>query len=47
VTHARRQGDGNRADAAVLVDATIIRGVLLPASMKLLGDWNRYLPRRL
>ncbi|HKD33455.1 MAG TPA: MMPL family transporter, partial [Gaiellaceae bacterium] len=30
---------------AVLVDATIIRGVLLPASMKLLGDWNWYLPR--
>ncbi len=33
--------------AAVLIDATIIRGVLLPASMKLLGDWNWYLPRRL
>ena len=32
---------------AVLVDATIIRGVLLPASMKLLGDWNWWLPRRL
>jgi RND superfamily putative drug exporter len=30
---------------AVLIDATIIRGVLLPASMKLLGDWNWYLPR--
>jgi putative drug exporter of the RND superfamily len=30
---------------AVLVDATIIRGVLLPATMKLLGDWNWYLPR--
>jgi RND superfamily putative drug exporter len=29
---------------AVLIDATIIRGVLLPASMKLLGDWNWYLP---
>ncbi|MGH2972601.1 MAG: MMPL family transporter, partial [Gaiellaceae bacterium] len=33
--------------AAVLLDATIIRGVLLPATMKLLGDWNWYLPRRL
>jgi len=32
---------------AVLIDATIIRGVLLPAAMKLLGDWNWYLPRRL
>ena len=30
---------------AVLIDATIIRGVLLPASMKLLGDWNWYLPK--
>jgi uncharacterized membrane protein YdfJ with MMPL/SSD domain len=30
--------------AAVLIDATIVRGVLLPASMKLLGDWNWYLP---
>jgi uncharacterized membrane protein YdfJ with MMPL/SSD domain len=28
----------------VLIDATIVRGVLLPASMKLLGDWNWYLP---
>jgi uncharacterized membrane protein YdfJ with MMPL/SSD domain len=30
--------------AAVLIDATIVRGVLLPAVMKLLGDWNWYLP---
>jgi RND superfamily putative drug exporter len=33
--------------AAVLIDATLIRGVLLPASMQLLGEWNWYLPRRL
>jgi len=33
--------------AAVLIDATVIRGVLLPATMKLLGEWNWYLPRRL
>jgi uncharacterized membrane protein YdfJ with MMPL/SSD domain len=32
---------------AVLIDATIIRGVLLPATMKLLGEWNWYMPRRL
>ena len=32
---------------AILLDATIVRGVLLPASMKLLGDWNWYLPRSL
>jgi uncharacterized membrane protein YdfJ with MMPL/SSD domain len=30
---------------AVLIDATIVRAVLLPASMKLLGDRNWYLPR--
>ncbi len=30
--------------AAVLIDATIVRAVLLPASMKLLGDRNWYLP---
>ena len=30
---------------AVLLDATVIRGVLLPATMKLLGEWNWYLPR--
>src|SRR5918994_231612 len=32
---------------AILIDATIVRGVLLPAFMKLLGDWNWYLPRSL
>ena len=32
---------------AVLIDATIVRAVLLPATMKLLGDWNWFLPRRL
>jgi RND superfamily putative drug exporter len=30
---------------AILIDATVIRAVLLPASMKLLGSWNWYLPR--
>jgi uncharacterized membrane protein YdfJ with MMPL/SSD domain len=30
---------------AVLIDATIVRGVLLPAAMQLLGDWNWYLPK--
>ena len=29
---------------ALLIDATIIRSVLLPATMKLLGRWNWYLP---
>jgi len=32
---------------AVILDATVIRGVLLPATMKLLGTWNWYLPRSL
>ena len=32
---------------AVLLDATLIRGVLLPASMKLLGERNWWLPRGL
>ena len=31
--------------AAALIDATLVRGVLLPATMKLLGDWNWYLPK--
>jgi RND superfamily putative drug exporter len=31
--------------AAVLIDATIVRAILLPAAMKLLGDRNWYLPR--
>jgi uncharacterized membrane protein YdfJ with MMPL/SSD domain len=31
--------------AAVLIDATVIRGVLLPAVMALLGERNWYLPR--
>jgi putative drug exporter of the RND superfamily len=30
--------------AAILIDATVIRGVLLPATMKLLGERNWYLP---
>jgi uncharacterized membrane protein YdfJ with MMPL/SSD domain len=31
--------------AAVLIDATVIRGVLLPAVMALLGERNWYLPK--
>jgi RND superfamily putative drug exporter len=30
---------------AVLIDATVIRAVLLPATMKVLGEWNWYLPK--
>ena len=32
---------------ALLIDATIIRSVLVPAVMTILGEWNWYLPRRL
>jgi RND superfamily putative drug exporter len=32
---------------AILLDATLIRAVLLPATMKLLGNANWYLPKRL
>ena len=30
---------------AVLIDATVIRSILLPATMRMLGEWNWYLPR--
>jgi RND superfamily putative drug exporter len=30
--------------AAILIDATVVRAVLLPATMKLLGEWNWYFP---
>jgi RND superfamily putative drug exporter len=29
---------------AILLDATVVRSVLVPATMKLIGDWNWYLP---
>lgn len=31
--------------AAVLIDATLVRAILLPSAMILLGEWNWYLPR--
>jgi RND superfamily putative drug exporter len=30
---------------AVLLDATVVRTIIVPAAMELLGDWNWYLPR--
>jgi uncharacterized membrane protein YdfJ with MMPL/SSD domain len=33
--------------AAILIDATIVRAVLLPAAMTLLGERNWYLPKKL
>jgi uncharacterized membrane protein YdfJ with MMPL/SSD domain len=32
---------------AVLIDATVVRAVLVPATMKLLGEWNWYFPHGL
>jgi RND superfamily putative drug exporter len=32
--------------AAIALDATVVRAVLVPATMKLLGRWNWYLPER-
>jgi RND superfamily putative drug exporter len=29
---------------AVVIDATLVRGLLVPATMRLLGDWNWWLP---
>jgi RND superfamily putative drug exporter len=36
-----------RLAIAILIDATVVRAVLVPATMKLLGEWNWYLPERL
>jgi RND superfamily putative drug exporter len=32
---------------AVALDATVVRALLVPATMRLLGDWNWWIPRRL
>jgi RND superfamily putative drug exporter len=32
---------------AIALDATLVRLILVPAAMELLGDWNWYLPRPL
>ena len=43
----RHEGDGIGLAVAVLIDATIVRAILLPATMKLLGERNWYLPSTL
>jgi len=35
-----RQETGFGLAAAVLIDATLVRSVLVPAAMRLLGGWN-------
>ncbi|HEU5081722.1 MAG TPA: MMPL family transporter [Acidimicrobiales bacterium] len=42
LTELQQMGFG--LGVAVLMDATIVRTVLVPASMRLLGNWNWYLP---
>jgi RND superfamily putative drug exporter len=32
---------------AILLDATVIRGLLVPALMKLMGEWNWWAPKAL
>ena len=39
-----RQCFPTTAKGATLLDATVVRSVLLPATMTLLGDWNWWLP---
>jgi RND superfamily putative drug exporter len=36
---------GTGLAVAILLDATVVRIILVPAAMELLGDWNWYLPR--
>jgi RND superfamily putative drug exporter len=42
ITETQQVGFG--VGVALLIDATIVRCVLVPSSMKLLGRWNWYLP---
>ena len=42
---APRSARDGAPEASLEIDATVIRGVLLPATMKLLGERNWYLPR--
>ncbi len=40
----RRQGHGDRLAAGILLDATVVRGLLVPAVVSLFGRWNWWLP---
>jgi uncharacterized membrane protein YdfJ with MMPL/SSD domain len=37
---------GTGLAGAIFLDATIVRAMLVPATMKLIGEWNWYLPER-
>ena len=43
-TSRRSRCSGSASPTAVFVDATIVRMVLVPATMELLGDANWWLP---
>jgi RND superfamily putative drug exporter len=45
VPSIKQLGLGNAV--AIAVDSTIVRLILVPATMELLGDWNWWVPRRL
>ena len=45
LTVRRKLQPGIGLGVSVLIDATVVRSVLLPATMKLLGDWNWYLSK--
>jgi RND superfamily putative drug exporter len=45
VPSIKELGLGNAV--AILIDATIVRLILVPATMELLGDWNWWLPKPL
>jgi RND superfamily putative drug exporter len=47
LSHLEFKQMGVGLSVAILIDATIVRAVLLPATMKLLGERNWWLPRRL
>jgi uncharacterized membrane protein YdfJ with MMPL/SSD domain len=34
------------AKTAIFLDATVVRALLVPSFMKIMGDWNWYLPDR-
>jgi hypothetical protein len=40
----RPEGDGDRAGFGILLDATIVRALLVPSLVSLFGSWNWYLP---
>jgi putative drug exporter of the RND superfamily len=38
---------GTGLGVAILLDATLVRLLIVPAAMRLLGEWNWWMPKRL